>query len=488
MFWLTNNYILSKEELKLVDLNSFQFNKIPPVLLMEEAAEKVLNQLSCDFDLLKEKICILAGFGNNGGDALSLARKLFFQEIFADIYVFKDKTGSALYEQQKEILSSLNINLIDISELKEKIFSYTLIIDGIFGIGYKLKEDKEIERIFSLLNEGDAKIVSIDIPSGLNTENLNSVNADYTYSIGFLKKDFFNITTRKKVGKIKDLKISLDLKNCGYSYEYFYIRHMAKPHKKLNDFVHKYSRGGCISIGGSKGKIGAIIFSGEASIRSGSGIGLVITEEENIDLVNLSSKNLIVDTVDNIGNYIDKYKTVIIGPGLAFKNSENIEKIRKIFSLKKQFILDASFFSIFDKSVLADFAIPPILTPHSKEFKDFFKEESSNLNTNTMDIVSKVSKKYNCYIILKDSFLTIGTKDGKVIIYDNPCRILAQAGSGDILSGILGGILSQDYSCEEGMLESIRIFYEIAEFLKKSGYKSYEPEYFIDLIGKEVIL
>ena len=99
-----------------------------------------------------EKIAIISGWGNNGGDALSVARKLFFEGITTDIYIFSDKNGSELFETQKNILLSLSINLLDVKNLENNINNYTLIIDGIFGIGYSYREDKKLEDLFLLIN------------------------------------------------------------------------------------------------------------------------------------------------------------------------------------------------------------------------------------------------------------------------------------------------------------------------------------------------
>ena len=184
--FLSSNPIINNSEASLLDKKAVEINKIQPVILMEEAGEKLLQQLKNDFkDLQYEKIAILAGWGNNGGDALSLTRKLFFEGIFVDIFLFNDKKGSELYEVQKKTVETLPIEIKDITKLSKNINQYTLIIDGIFGIGYRYKEDKDTENLFKIINNNNAKKISIDIPSGLNLIKDISIKADYTYSIGF---------------------------------------------------------------------------------------------------------------------------------------------------------------------------------------------------------------------------------------------------------------------------------------------------------------
>jgi ADP-dependent NAD(P)H-hydrate dehydratase / NAD(P)H-hydrate epimerase len=484
---LTDKTVLHKDELKLLEKTAEDVNNIQPVILMEEASSKILEQLKKDFDISAESICIIAGNGNNGGDALSLARKMYFESIKTDIYVFKDNNGTKLYELQKSILDSMKIGFFEIGELAANIGKYTIVIDGIFGIGFKDKGNRYVENIFRMINDSGSKIVSMDVPSGLFKDNY-SVRADFTYSIGFLKDYFFNINTRKSVGVIRDLKISFNLDNLGSHDLTYYLDSIDPMPIKKNNFVHKYSRGGCIFIGGSQGKLGSIAYSSESGLRSGCGISIVLTENTNISGLNSISKSIVIDDINNYEKYFNKINTVIIGPGLDLEESGNRETIRKIFSEDKYFILDASFFSQFDKSDLFAFKKIPILTPHSGEFRSFFKDEADGMENDTISSVRKVSVKYKCITVLKDSFITIGFPSGKVIIYDHPCRLLSQAGSGDILSGIIGGIMSQEKSPDQErmILESLRIFYDVAGMIASEGYKTYSPDHFIDLVGRSV--
>ncbi len=482
---LINNNIISIHDAILLDNKAVEINKIPQIILMEEASEKIFINLKKDFnDLKNNNIAIICGWGNNGGDALSVARKLFIEGINCDIYFFKDKKGSTLNEIHKSILLSFGIKLFDIKQLKNNIANYSLIIDGIFGIGYKYREDKNTENLFLLINQSKSKIVSIDVPSGLNKESHISIKADYTYSIGFLKDYFFSINTRKNVGLIRDIKISFDINNIKLKQNSYYLNKILPIKKNKNNFVHKYSKGSCLSIGGSPGKFGSIIYTAESALNSGCGISCIISDKKNVVPINKMSKKIIVDSFENLELYIKKYNTIIIGPGLNITNKEDKKYIEKLIQFEKNFILDASFFTLFDKKILNKFINSPIITPHSQELKYFFKEETSNIKSDTLKTVCDISKKYNCCILLKESYMIFASPDGKTIVFDNPLRILAQAGSGDILTGIIGGLCSQGYKVEEAVLESIRIFYEIAETFSSNGYNTYSPEIFIDFIRK----
>ena len=504
---LSSTNILSHYEHKELDNRATSINKILPLSLMEEAASYIFYDLKKRFVLNKEKIAIICGTGNNGGDGLSLARKFLAYNIPIDIYIFgskdSNKSGSELYKYQKNIIETLDIEFKQLESLPSNINSYSIIIDSIFGIGFdRTRLNNEIINLFTIINNSNKIIISIDTPSGigeLSSETKISdnsiISANITYSLGFYKDSFFNILNRKFVGKIKNIKLSFFIKNINKENNFFYIdkkNHNYKKNYKIDkierkkqDFVNKYSKGGTIFIGGSLGMAGSIVMAATAAIRIGSGISLILTEEESIPLINTLRKELIADKIYNYKNHIKKYDTICIGPGLKLNDKEK-EIVKEIFLEKKQFVIDASFFTIFDKSILSYFSIPPILTPHTGEFIKFFGDEANNIKINTLKTVTDISKKYNSYIILKDTFLIIATPEGNGYVYDNPNKLLAQAGSGDILTGIISGVIVSNNSMVllDRIFKAIDIFYSVARFLKKKKYNTYNPDYFLKLLSR----
>ena len=372
MHSLITDLIITNEEAKLLDQNASEINMIPPEILMEEAASVIFHQLLLDFPgLSTEIITILAGWGNNGGDALALARKLYFAHKMVKVFIFPAKNGSHLYHLQLNILKTLDIPIYNIENLQEQSEGSTLFIDGIFGIGYKYRKNAFMEKIFNFLGETNIPVLSIDIPSGLTCENHISVKADYTYSVGFLKKIFFNINTRRKAGHIRNLPISFDTRHLKKELKPKYINRVPSYTRQNNNFVHKYSRGGVICIGGSPGKYGSVIYSAESALKSGAGISLVISNKKNISILNTLSMLPVYDSFDSLANYIKHYRTILIGPGLDIL-PDDVLKLKDHFQKDRQFILDASFFSCFSEKDLHLFNKPPVLTPHTGEFCRFF--------------------------------------------------------------------------------------------------------------------
>jgi len=480
----SNNEIISIEDSKNLDLKAFEINKIPSIVLMEEASSQILNRLQIDFDLKTMSVAIIAGWGNNGGDALSLARKMKNIGVKVKVFIFTNEKGSELYALQKNILLNSGFLLSDVERFEENARGFSLIIDGIFGVGYKSKENASMDKLFGIINGSGATIVSIDVPSGLNADGRVSICADYTYSIGFVKDVFFNLATRRLCGNITNLPISFDINNIESSGK-FYNEDIDDIKADKTDFVHKYQKGAVCSIGGSPGKYGSIVFCGLSALRGGAGISLVLTNRDNIDTLSAINSALIYDSIIDYKNYLSKYDTFVVGPGLTVDDLEKAVLI-ELFSRDKKFVLDASFFSIFNTDILNIFKSPPILTPHVGEFKRFFVAEGAGLEKDTINTVKNSAVKYNCYILLKDSFMTLATPDGKVYIFDRRNRILAQAGSGDLLAGLIGSKTSGGSDCLDSIFQAVGIFYKVSRYFRDNGYSTYDIESFIDRIGMEV--
>ncbi|MCG8571153.1 MAG: NAD(P)H-hydrate dehydratase [Spirochaetes bacterium] len=480
--------IITHQQAKKLDQLAVEKNHLTPEILMEEAASQIFYRFVKDFRKIKDmKIAILAGWGNNGGDALAVARKLHFSNIPCDIYVFKSKKESPLFQLQKSIIQSLHLPLLPIEQFfqlkNETLNQYDIIMEGIFGIGYQYRPDPDIENLFQNINSSKAKIIAIDVPSGLTIQSPISVNADRTYSVGYHKKLFYQIQCRKSAGKIINLPISFAINHLQNQNTTQLVSKIERKKLPENPFVHKYSKGGTICIGGSIGKLGSIIFSAESALKIGSGIALVITEKEQIASVNQMSANIIADDYVNLKDYIKKYSTILIGPGLGFHIPDNKKLLKDSLNTHAQFVLDASFFHHFSADVLKLFQKPPILTPHSQEFLNFFKIDKTSIMTDTTEMVRQAAQQYKCYILLKDCFLTLATPEGSILIIDHPMRIAAQAGSGDILAGLIAGLTAQGMSIRDSILQAVRVFYTILEFFHKKSYNTFDPKEFIQLVG-----
>lgn len=465
---MNNLPILSCEKLQELDSYTIKNIGIPQAALMEEAAERVFNAVISDFpDILTRKILIFAGCGNNGADSLCIARKLFLSGANVAICILNDN-GSELFIQHLKVCKNLGITIKTINDNPyDTVFDF--VIDGIFGVGYKYNPQRPFplsQRWRDVMK--NAIVLAVDIPSGLGADSETVIRADVTYSIGYPKTIFYNAKNRPFCGKIRNIEISFD-KTKSDSLSKLAVSADCSTVKQ-NDFVHKYKRGSCLVVGGSPGKNGAVSYCSSTAFAAGCGIVAILTGKSNFPDVANVKKEAVYDVIENILKY-NHYSCVVIGPGLGtLSEDEKLSIINFIKNYTGQLIFDASFFTEFSKDILKNCTNPPLLTPHSGEFKKFFGEDEISIEQ-----ACRIAKEYNCNLLLKDSFMILATPNGTSTIFDFPMRIAAQAGSGDLLVGYIAGNILQNESFYNAICASVmRFYYELGKFTDKNFYSPEE--------------
>lgn len=484
--------IVSASLSKKLDSLASETHHIPSAVLMEEAAGKIFARLEKDFDLTNQTIAVIAGTGNNGGDGLAVARYLYFAGYEFDVFLFDGSHYSTENVLQQDILKSYNIPIKKIYEFCKSDKTYSLIIDGIYGIGYNsAKTNETFSEAADKINKSSAVVVSIDVPSGLSKDmsaDTTAIAADYTYSVGFHKDVFYQINARRFAGKIINLPISFSLSDTGNEesgqtclVDLSAVIDQRKTH--ISDYSHKYAKGTVCVIGGSIGKCGSVSFAGSAAMSVGAGIVSVLSLSECVSEIAAINPTLVCDSIASLDKYPAHYDTFLIGPGLDFP-SEICTLLKQRFSQMQNVVLDASFFAQFSPDDLKSFQTPPILTPHVGEFCRFFNVSKETLCAKTTEVLRETSKQYKAYFLLKSATQYLALPDGTIYIIDNPNAIASQAGSGDILAGIIAGYLSLGCSCVDSILCGVKLFYHNLNILSANGQLSYNTAEFIDSLRK----
>ena len=475
--------VITNADSKKLDTLASERHHIPDSVLMEQAASQIYAQLCRDYDLQNERIAILAGSGNNGGDALALVR-YFPKNVDCDIFLAESDKFSPLNQMQQDILKSLGVRIRSFADFEQNVSAYSLVIDGIYGIGYRGDHNPNAQlcRISQVLRENVIQVVAIDIPSGLaeclseQTDGRGSdycIRADRTYSIGFHKDIFYNTTARPNCGTIVNLPISFCINDIADDISqrqtYLVSKNMAARENvfKQDNFVHKYTKGAVCVIGGSRGKIGAAIHCGRAAMTGGAGIVTVLTNDDCLDALNIAAPELVCDTADNAESYLSKYQSFVIGPGLGL-TSDKIAQLCRYFGRMKHAVLDASFFTHYKPDILKSFTEPPVLTPHIGECMTFFGLDKAHLCHNTIETVRHLAAEHGVYLLLKSASQYLGTPDGIVYVIDCPNATAAQAGSGDLLAGLIASQLCHADNTADAVLAGVNMFYDgIERFLKE---------------------
>lgn len=458
--------ILSSNQLKELDKYTMEQEPIASIDLMERAAQALTETIIRRWDT-SHPIAVFAGPGNNGGDALAVARMLSQKNYHVEVFLFNTK-GRLSEECQTNLHRLKTCGSIYFTEISTQfnppiLTENHVVIDGLFGTGLNKPLNGGFAAVVKYINASKATVVAIDIPSGLmgedNTYNIrpNIVRADVTLSIQLPKLSFFFPENEEIVGEWELLDIGLkqsfiQAAESPYSIlEEEQIRSLIKPRKR---FAHKGSFGHGLLIAGSYGMAGASILSAKACLRSGIGLLTVHVPVYNHDLLQTTVPEAIVQT-DIHERYfaepvdLSKYKALAIGPGLGQEEDTALAMMEQIQASNIPVVLDADAINILSshRNWLSRLPKQSILTPHLGEL-----ERLTGKCMDTYERLTKVKELaayLHSYIIVKGAWTIIVTPDGRCFLNPTGNPGMATAGSGDVLTGILLALLAQGYSQEE---------------------------------------
>ena len=458
--------ILTSSQLKELDKYTIAHEPIASIDLMERAAIALTNAIIRRWDK-SFKMVVFAGPGNNGGDALAVARMLSQRGYHVEVFLFNTK-GKLSEECQTNLERLKMCGSVYFTEISTQfdppeLTESHVVIDGLFGSGLNKPLSGGFAAVVKYINASKAQVAAIDIPSGLmgedNTYNIrqNIVHADVTLSIQLPKLSFLFPENEDVVGEWELLDIGLKQSYIDATATPFsilgeeVIRPIIKPRKR---FAHKGSFGHGLLIAGSYGMAGASILSAKACLRSGIGLLTVHTPIHNHDILQISVPEAIVQT-DIHERYfaqptdLSRYKAIAIGPGLGQEEDTALAMMEQIQGSNLPIILDADAINILSthRNWLSRLPKRCILTPHLGELERLIGKCMDTYERLTK--VKELAAYLQSYIIVKGAWTTIVTPEGEYFFNPTGNPGMATGGSGDVLTGILLALVAQGYSREE---------------------------------------
>ena len=472
--------------------------------LMERAAKKIFDWLIDYLPDTKRKISIFCGIGNNGGDALIVAKLLFEKGYTVQTYVInlsdtRSKDFLWAYNQYSKSTGSKPIVLSE-GDSFPKLREEELLIDGLFGIGLNRSITGWVKDLVQHINQSKAFKLSIDIPSGLfanapNTDPNAILRADHTLSFQVPKLAFFLPENFPYVPSFEILDIGLDKKYLEHTETSSVLSTKAIVqilYKPRQQFDHKGSNGHALIVGGSYGKIGAAVLSTKACLRSGAGLVTCFIPKCGYTIMQstIPEAMLLTDVHEKrISDITFSFNPSAIAIGMGIGQSLDTKKaLLELFKTQDcPMVIEADALNLIAMHKDLEKAIPKgsILTPHPGELKRLLGEWKNDYDK--LAKTKEFSKKHEVIIIIKGAYTTI--VDGeKLYINTTGNPGMATAGSGDTLSGVLVALLSQNYKALNASILGVYLHGKAGDFaLRKKGYESLIARDIIRQIGKAFI-
>lgn len=466
--------IFTSAQIHELDKYTIQHEPIKSIDLMERAAKAITETVMRRWSN-QTPVVVFAGPGNNGGDALAVSRMLATQGYDVKVYLFNisGRLSDDCAANRQRVIDCKRIKAF--MEVTTKFDPPTLqagdlVIDGLFGSGINKPLAGGFAALVRYINQCPARVVSIDMPSGLMTEDnsfnvrSNIIKADLTLTLHGKKLSMFLADCQEFLGEIQVLDIRLSdeyVKKTDALYTLLEESNIRPRILHRDDFAHKGSMGNALLVAGSYGMSGAAVLAARACLRAGAGKVTVHTPRKNYGIMQVSVPEAVLQ-MDHEETYFseavdsDNFDALGIGPGLGQLENTAIAFIAQLKRTQCPIVADADALNILanHRAWIPQLPKDIILTPHPKEF-DRLSSVASNGSYERLQRAKDMAQNLHAYIILKGHYSALCLPDGHVVLNPTGNSGMATAGSGDVLTGIITGLLARGYqrrdACEVGM-------------------------------------
>jgi len=476
--------VATAEQMQELDRKSIEVYRIPGIVLMENAGRGAVELLTDHFpDIQKKTIAIVAGKGNNGGDGFVMARYLLNRGISVKVFLLTDpKSLRGDAEINFNIFHHMKGEIIpipsskDYQKVKKSLENFDLLIDGIFGTGLDAEVRGYYREVIDHINTLQKPIVAIDVPSGLDADTGRplgtAVRASLTITFGLPKVGLLISPGIDYVGLLKIVDIGIPRRLLEEEMIQTHLLEQETLQKWLSTprqaNTHKGDYGHLLVIAGSVGKTGAAAMACEAALRMGAGLVTLaipkslnsimevkLTEVMTEPLPETPKQTLSLRAFNTILRLCENKKAVVIGPGIGtYKETQSLV-LKLIKALDLPIILDAdglTSLSAQPKTLLAA-KRPLILTPHPGEMARLIQSTVREVQEDRIGVSKNFSQSHRIYLVLKGHRTLIATPKGEVFINPTGNPGMASGGTGDVLTGMIGGLICQGLD----ILQSLKI-------------------------------
>ncbi len=456
--------ILPAGKIREADSYTIKNEPIAGIDLMERAAMRCFEKIS---ELIPDKSIrfhLFCGPGNNGGDGLVIARLVHQAGYSVQTHIiwFTQKASSD-FQTNLQRLQQIDAHPIASyhpgNKIDAKIQEKEIIIDAIFGNGLSRPVNGFAAEAINFINQSGALVLAVDVPSGLfidknSTEDGGAiVRADFTFTFSPPKLAFMFPENDRFIGNWTLVDIGLKhefIDHTKTGLEMVLAADIAKILKKRRQYDHKGSFGHCLIFAGSEGKTGAAVLAAKGALRAGAGLVSVHLPKNSLQILQIAAPEAMasVDTDEKIITEIpelSKYNSIAIGPGIG-QNQQTAQTLKILIQNSSvPIIFDADALNILseNKTWLKFIPVHSVLTPHPGEFQRLVGKASNNFER--LEMQKEFCIRQRCWMVLKGAHSCICAPDGSLYFNSTGNPGMASGGSGDVLTGIIAGLMAQGY-------------------------------------------
>ena len=446
-------YLVSAEEMQALDRATIERIGIPGMVLMERAAlaaaERVLSLVG---EKRNAKVLILAGMGNNGGDGLALARLLSERRMQVTVWCVGDETrASEQWRMQRHMIEYYPVRVV--SDAPEG--DYDILVDALFGVGLSREITGDYADAVACFNRMTGCKLALDVPSGICSDTGKIlgcvVRADETVTFGFATRGLYLFPGCMYAGQVRLADVGITTRAFGDVVPHMFATQpedLARLLPVRRADGNKGTFGKVLLIAGSKGMAGAAVLGARAAYRVGAGMVKVLSDEGNRQIIQQSVPEALFGTYAELGKSLDWADVIAMGPGMSVTEEAGRCLRTVLETCWKPLLIDADGLNLLAadaslQDLLAARDGVCILTPHMGEFSRLCGLPIKQLKERTWEHGCALAKRLRCVVVVKDARTFVCGIDGTVCmnLYGNDG--MATAGSGDVLAGILSGLLAQ---------------------------------------------
>lgn len=500
--------LVTAKEMQEIDSLAQKEYAVPGIVLMDQAAKAAASVIIGEIEVSDgDKAVIFCGSGNNGGDGFGVARWLRSYDVNVEVIFFggelENLSGDAKTEMQMFVADGGRIAVVKtdddwlIAEISAN--KADILVDALLGTGFHGGLSEVYRRACVLLNSCKKKVVSIDLPTGVNADDgsvdEDAVKASLTITMALEKPALWLYPACLYCGDVYKASIGMPAK--------LLAEYPSKKYRLNNSIIkellpvlaenaHKGDAGRVVVCAGSPGYTGAAALCSYAVVKAGAGLVALMTPLSSREVLAVKLDEVMVNgliermpgvlgggAVSDVVKRAAEADVLAIGPGLGISDSTQQAVRDMLEKVTVPVVIDADALTALQGhlEVLNKMQSPKVLTPHAGEMARLIGLDAEEIDRRRVELAGKYAKEWNAVVVLKGAPTAIGCPDGTVYLNTTGTKALATGGSGDVLTGIIAGLAAQKISVQEAALCGVYL-HGLAATISKQG---------VDLAAGEIV-